>query len=74
MKQITCAQMGGPATCDVMLSGNTPEEMIASGMAHVKEAHPEMEADIEKMSKEDMDKWRAEFQTKWDALPEMPAA
>jgi hypothetical protein len=66
--------MGGPATCTAMLSGNTAEEMVADGMKHVAEAHPEMMADIQKMSPEDTAKWNAEFQGKFDALPEMPAA
>ena len=74
MKQITCAQMGGPATCTAMLSGNTPEEIVDAGMKHVGASHPEMMEDIKKMSKEDMDKWMMEFKEKWDALPEMPAA
>lgn len=71
---MTCPAMGGPATCTAVLSGNTAEEMVADGTKHVKEAHPEMAADIAKMSPEDMAKWMAEFKPKFDALPEMPAA
>jgi hypothetical protein len=74
MKQMTCPQAGGPATCTATLSGSTPEEMVADGMKHVTEAHPEMAADIQKMSKEDMAKWTAEFGGKFAALPDMPAA
>lgn len=66
--------MGGPATCTSVLHGATAQDMVADGMKHVTEAHPEMAADIQKMSKEDMDKWMAGFQAKFDALPEMPAA
>ena len=73
MKQITCPAMGGPATCTAVLTGNTAEEMVASGMKHVEEAHPEMAADIKKMSSEDMAKWMADFHPKFDALPELPA-
>ncbi|HEY5221220.1 MAG TPA: hypothetical protein VIJ29_03725 [Candidatus Paceibacterota bacterium] len=73
MKQMTCVAAGGPATCTAMISGNTVEEMTASGMKHVAEAHPEMAADIAKMSPEDTAKWTAEFKGKFDALPEMPA-
>jgi hypothetical protein len=69
MKQMTCVAMGGPADCTAVLTGNTAEEMVASGMKHVTEAHPEMAADIQKMSKEDTAKWMAEFQGKFDALP-----
>lgn len=71
---MTCPAMGGPATCTATLSGNTPEEMLADGMKHVEEVHPEMAADIKKMSPEDTAKWMAEFKPKFDALPEMPAA
>lgn len=73
MKQMTCPAAGGPATCTGVLHGNTTEEMAADGMKHVAEAHPEMAADIQKMSPEDTAKWTAEFKTKFDALPEMPA-
>lgn len=73
MKQITCPAMGGPATCTAVLSGNTADEMVADGMKHVEAAHPEMAADIKKMSPEDMSKWMAEFKPKFDALPELPA-
>lgn len=73
MKQITCPAMGGPTTCTAVLKGNTAEEMVADGMKHVTEVHPEMAADIAKMTPEDTAKWMAEFHPKFDALPEMPA-
>jgi hypothetical protein len=65
--------MGGPATCTTAFTGNTPEAIVDQAMKHVTEAHPEMAADIQKMSKEDTAKWFAEFQGKFDALPELPA-
>lgn len=68
---MTCAQMGGPATCNTMISGSTADEMVKNGMVHIEAEHPEMAADIKKMPKEAMDKWMAEFQPKFDALPEM---
>ena len=71
MKQMTCAEMGGPPTCTAKIKGNTPEEMIANGMKHLQEAHPEMAEGMKTMSKEEADKWRADFQKKWDAAPEM---
>jgi hypothetical protein len=74
MKQITCPAMGGPATCTTVFSGATAEEIVGSAMKHVTEAHPEMAADIQKMSPEAMAKWNTEFHAKFDALPEMPAA
>jgi len=46
---------------------------MADGMKHVQAAHPEMAADIAKMSPEDMAKWTTEFHGKFDALPEEPA-
>ncbi len=71
MKQMTCAQMGGPATCTTMISGATADEMVANGMTHVTEAHPDMAESMKTMPKETTDKWRADFQAKWDAAPEM---
>ena len=68
---MTCAQMGGPADCTATISGNTPEEMIANGTQHITQAHPKMAEDMKTMSKEIGDKWREEFQAKWDAAPEM---
>jgi predicted small metal-binding protein len=66
MKQMTCAQIGGPATCTVMISGSTPEEMVGKGMGHIKQAHPEMASDIMKMPREKTEEWFAEFKKKWD--------
>lgn len=73
MKQMTCPAMGGPATCTATLKGNTPEEMVADGMNHIETAHPDMAAQVKAMSKEDTEKWFAEFKPKFDALPELPA-
>jgi hypothetical protein len=70
---MTCPAAGGPATCTGVIKGNTVEEMMADGMKHVQAAHPEMAADIAKMSPEDMAKWTTEFHGKFDALPEEPA-
>ena len=71
MKQMTCAQMGGPATCSAIISGNTAEEMTKNGMDHITAAHPEMAADIAKMTPEETTQWMADFETKFDAWPEM---
>jgi hypothetical protein len=71
MKQVTCAQMGGPATCTVVLTGNTAEEMATNGMDHVTQAHPDMAANIKKMTPDETTKWMADFQKKSDAAPEM---
>jgi hypothetical protein len=71
MKQMTCVQMGGPATCSAVITGNTSEEMVENGTKHVNAAHPDIAEQLKKMSKADSDKWRAEFQEKWEATPEM---
>ena len=71
MKQMTCAQMGGPATCSTMIQGNTAQEMTMNGMKHIEENHPELATQVKAMTKEETDKWMADFQTKFDALPEM---
>lgn len=70
MKTVTCKQIGG--MCDEEVSGNTPEELIGAGMAHLKVAHPEMAADIEKMPKDDpmMVKWSEDFMKTWEATPD----
>lgn len=71
MKQMTCAQMGGPATCNFMISGDTAEEMAKHGGEHVMKAHPDMAEDMKKMTPEENAKWMAEFQPKFDAAPEV---
>ena len=70
MKQITCAAMGGPETCTTMISGNNAEEMISNGWKHIQEAHPDMAAKIGANSKEENDKWMADFKAKFDTFPE----
>ncbi len=60
--------MGGP--CDATMTAETEQEMIAAGMKHVEEAHPEMVADIKGMSPEALEKWNSEFHAKWEAIPE----
>ena len=71
MKQITCAAMGGPAECTTVITGNTAEEMVKNGMKHVEESHPEMMADIKKMTPEATAKWMADFTAKFDTLQDM---
>ncbi len=69
MKQLTCAQMGGP--CDAPIMGNDMNEMAENGMKHLQEVHPEMAADMAKMSPEDNAKWMADMQPKFDTAPTM---
>ncbi len=71
MKQMTCAQMGGPATCNFVVTGNTAEEMAKNGGAHVMEAHPDIAEQMKNMTPEENAKWMADFQPKFDAAPEM---
>lgn len=71
MKQMTCTQMGGPASCTTTISGNTAEEMVTNGMAHIEQHHPDMATDITKMTPEETTAWMADFQKKFDATPEM---
>lgn len=73
MKQIKCSEMGGPATCDYVISGATAKEMVDNGMVHVNEAHPELSAQIQAMTPEESAKWMTEFEEKFAALPEMEA-
>jgi hypothetical protein len=56
-----------------MMSGNTADEMVANGTAHVMQAHPDIAESMKTMSPEAMAEWRADFQKKWDAAPEMQA-
>ena len=68
---MTCRQMGG--MCDEQIKGNTSEEMIANGMKHLEEAHPEMAADINKAGPNDpmVVAWSEKFHVDFDAAPEV---
>lgn len=72
MKTITCRQMGG--VCDEGISGETPDEVMNKGYAHVQnatdEAHKELMAKMQNISNEDLEGWKAEFQKTWDATPD----
>lgn len=67
---MTCAQMGG--MCETVVTGNTAEEMMSNGMAHLEEAHPEMAANVKAMPKDDpkMVEWNEKFMKDWEAAPE----
>lgn len=69
MKEMTCRQMGG--SCDEVIKGKTPQEMIDNGMKHLEKAHPQMVADMKNMPKEEGDKWNKEFMDKWASTPEV---
>ncbi len=71
MKQLTCAQMGGPADCTATASGENIMEIGQNIMPHVEEAHPEMAAQIKASTPEEMADWAAKTQAVLDAQPEM---
>lgn len=70
MKTMTCAQMGG--MCETAISGATKDEMLANGMKHLDEAHPEMAQAVRSASPDDpeMVKWQEKFDADFAALPE----
>ena len=70
MKTLTCAQLGGP--CDAAISGNTKDELMANGMKHLEEAHPDMAAKVKATPKDDpmMVEWNEKFNKDWDAAAE----
>lgn len=70
MKTITCKQMGG--MCDAPVSGNTRDEVLAAGMQHLEQAHPEMAASVKSMPKDDpaLVKWQEEFEKTWSETPD----
>lgn len=73
MKQMTCAQMGGPATCSFAISGNTAEEMAKNGGDHLMtttdEDHKEAREMMKNSTPEAQAKWMDEFKAKFDAAP-----
>ncbi|HEX5429546.1 MAG TPA: hypothetical protein VFX17_00515 [Patescibacteria group bacterium] len=71
MKKILCSNLGGPADCTTVITGNTAQEMIDSGWKHLQETHPEQAENIMKNPKEANDKWMAEFKEKFDTLEDM---
>lgn len=70
MKTMTCAQMGG--MCDAKVQGATPDEMMANGMKHLEEAHPEMAANIKTMPQDApmMVEWSKKFMDDFASAPE----
>ena len=72
MKQTTCAQIGGPATCTMVFKSGTAEDMIDQAWKHLQAEHPEQAANIMKNPKEENDKWMANFKT--TVFPSLPDA
>lgn len=71
MKTLTCSQLGGP--CEAHISGSTPDELMANGMKHLEEVHPQMAEDVKKADPNDpmMIAWNEKFQKDFAAAPEM---
>ena len=74
MKTMTCRQMGGP--CDTEIHGETAEEMMADGAAHVTqtndEEHKKVLAMMEEMQRNPQSgkQWNDDFAKKFAELPE----
>lgn len=78
MKVMTCRQMGGP--CDAPIQGETADEMMTNGAAHVtemaekdeehKEALSQMQAMQENPESEESKAWGEDFAQKFAALSE----
>ena len=77
MKTMTCKQMGGP--CDAAMHGNTADEVMNAGEAHVREmaakgdeAHKQVLTAMEDMQKdpEAGKQWTEKFQADFAALPD----
>ena len=68
MKTMTCKQLGGK--CDHKLSADTWDDMVQAMTKHVMEKHPDTAKEMEKMHKEDPQKWGKEMKPKWDAAVE----
>ncbi len=77
MKTMTCRDMGGP--CDTPITGNTADEMMNNGAAHVTEManqgdeeHKKVLVMMEEMQNNPTagEQWGKEFHAKFDALPE----
>jgi predicted small metal-binding protein len=71
MKTLTCAQMGGP--CDAEVTGSSEQEILANGMKHLEEVHPQMAEDTKKMDPNDpmMVGWMEKLRANIAAAPEM---
>lgn len=68
MKTMTCNELGGP--CNQKLSAGSWNEIVTVMTDHVIANHPETEKEMEKMHKEDPEKWGREHKLKWETTPE----
>jgi hypothetical protein len=68
MKQIKCSEMGGPETCNEVITGANAQEMIDVGWKHLQEAHPEVSQKIMNNPKDENDKWMDDFKANFENL------
>ena len=68
MKKVTCSDLGGPVSCEVEITGNTPEDMGKKCQEHVMEeiqkgndAHQEAVENMQSMSPEEQKEKFAEY-------------
>lgn len=71
MKQIKCREMGGPQTCEVVIKGETAQDLIDRGWKHLQEAHPTEAKNIMANPKEENDKWMDEFEANFENLEDV---
>ncbi len=69
MKKIKCSDVGGP--CDHAITAETKEEMMQKMWEHYEKTHPEDAEKVKAMPKEEVDKWTAMFNQKWDETPDL---
>lgn len=69
MKTMTCKELGGQ--CDQELSAESWDEMVKVMTKHVMEKHPDVAKEMEKMHKQDPQKWGKEMKPKWNAAPDL---
>ena len=68
MKTLTCRELGG--ACDAKLTAGSWDEMVKTMTKHVMEKHPDVAKQMEKMHKDDPQKWGKEMKPKWNVAPE----
>jgi hypothetical protein len=77
MKTMTCRQMGGP--CDYPIHGNTADDVMNKGTAHIKEMigkgdeeHKKVKSMMDEMQKnpDSAKEWNNKFMKDFAALPE----
>ena len=75
MKKMTCLELGG--ACDVVITGETPEEMGENCKKHIMElpaddtSHDEAKAAMKNMTMQDFQSFWADFCKKFEAAEEV---